>query len=466
MSLVLCILDGWGYSENPNNNAIYSAKTPNFDRLWATSPHALLKTHGAAVGLPEYQMGNSEVGHMTIGAGRAIDQDLPKINKAIANGTYADKFASISEGEECHVVGCISDGGVHSHIDHILEACKILRDKEAKVVLHAITDGRDSAPKLAEKFIGMFEVEGFKPATVGGRFYAMDRDNREERTMAAFNSIVHGLGEKFDTWQESVKSQGVVSDEFIVPMSHTDYEGANLDKCHFFIMNFRADRVRQITAKLLETPAKVHTMTEYNEKFTDAEVLFPKIAPTGTIGEIVSNAGLKQLRLAETEKYAHVTYFFNGGREDVFPGEDRMVIPSPQDVKTYDLKPEMSAAKVGQYLVDDISAQKHDFICVNFANVDMVGHTGSFEATVKAVESIDVQLGKLIEACKVHDYDLLVTADHGNAESMWDAENSVPMTSHSKNPVPLIYFGNKDIKLKDGELGDIAEYVFTLLNIN
>lgn len=474
MSVVLCILDGWGLGEKNEYNAIHLGNTPNFDMLMKNHPNSKLTNNGEAVGLPNGQMGNSEVGHLTIGSGRVIYQDLPRISKAIESGEFEHNKVIqniLSSNKTTHIIGLISDGGVHSHINHIISLYKILSSKGIKVHVHAITDGRDVSPQSAKNYTKELEKNGIVPATLMGRFYAMDRDKRTERTQAAFDAIAFANGEQFTSINESIDSSYLnnINDEFIKPLVNSSYNGIQEGE-NIIITNFRADRVRQISDILINNKSSLKynilsSMTEYsNELSENMDVIFTKEQPKNTLGEVISNNSLNQLRIAETEKYAHVTYFFNGGREAVFQREDRILVPSPK-VATYDLMPEMSAYEVSQKLNDAIRSKKYQFICVNFANPDMVGHSGNIEATVKAIESVDICLGDIIQSCSETKTDLLVTADHGNAEEMINKQTGEKLTSHTMNLVPFIYFGDKNIKLNDGSLCDIAPTVLSILRI-
>lgn len=459
--VVLCILDGFGLAKEGQYNAVALADTPNYDHLMDHSPHSALKACGEAVGLPEGQMGNSEVGHITIGSGRVIYQDLPKISKA-----FAENKVQPSIKGNVHLIGLCSDGGVHSHIQHIVALSNLLSG--SNLYLHMITDGRDTPPQSALKYLDM--LQGVNIASISGRFYAMDRDKRWERTDAAFNAIINAKASKFGDAKAYIQSSYVqgINDEFILPVVAEGYEGFK-DGDTIIFCNFRADRMRQITTKFLSsgfTKSRVIAMTEYSKELAEQmEVLFRSEQPVNVLGEVIANNKLKQFRIAETEKYAHVTYFLNGGREEVFVGEDRVMIPSPK-VTTYDLKPEMSAFEVAEKVVKAVESNQYSLIVVNFANPDMVGHSGNVQATIKAVEAVDKCLGQIMAACKINNHDLLVTADHGNAEELYDEKNHQPLTSHSMNKVPLIYFGKKQLQLQDGGLADIAPTALKLLGIS
>ncbi len=482
--VILCILDGWGFREATEFNAIKSAKAPNFEYLMANHPFSLLEASGGAVGLPEGQMGNSEVGHITIGAGRAIRQELPKIDHEIATGEFktnpvlSELITKLKAHKKtCHLIGLVSDGGVHSHIRHIIALATLLKEHKIPVKLHAITDGRDVAPKSALKYLKSIADNDIDIATITGRYYAMDRDKRWERTEAAYDAIVSGKGKPFTDYKALISEcyEENITDEFILAHHHKDYHGMK-DGDGLIIANFRSDRVRQLATCIIDPQfkefktKKLHLanalmMTKYSEDLAKfMPVIFPHEIPEATLGEVIAANNLKQLRAAETEKYAHVTYFFNGGREEPFAGEERILIPSSK-VATYDLKPEMSVNEITNAVTQELKKQKHAFVCVNFANADMVGHSGNMPATVKAIEAIDVALGKLMLGAQENGYDLLITADHGNAEEMMDVKTNQPLTSHTLNPVPLIYFGKMKLKLRKGGLADIAPTVLKLLNL-
>ncbi len=488
--VVLCILDGWGHSDDPKDNAILKAKTPNFERFLKESPHSLLGTSGLDVGLPEGQMGNSEVGHMTIGSGRVIMQELPKIDQAVKTGTLAkekaiEKFIQKLKSTKgaCHLLGLVSDGGVHAHINHIIALAKIIAGQGVPVKIHAMTDGRDTAPNSAPDFLRTLEKEiaGNKLiqiATVMGRYYVMDRDKRWERIGLAYDAIISAKGKPAGNAQEAVKNSynDSKTDEFLIPAVIKGYEGAK-DGDGILMANFRADRARQITESLLDKGFKSFArkeinfsaglgMVEYSEKHNDfMDTIFRVEKLEKILPEIIADAGLKQLRIAETEKYAHVTFFFSGGREAEFKGEERILIPSPK-VATYDMQPEMSAKEVTAKLLDAITGDKFDFIVVNFANTDMVGHTGIIGAAVKAVEAVDESLGKIAEAVKNKGGIMLITADHGNAELMVDPETGVAHTQHTLNPVPCVLVGlDKKTKLKNGRLSDIAPTLLEIMKL-
>ena len=473
--ILLCILDGFGIGDDHDkHNAIAAAKMPNYQRFLKEYPHSQLITSGLDVGLPEGQMGNSEVGHMTIGAGRIIFQDLPRINNAIRDGELAknEKLLKLAadlkkSGKACHLMGLLSDGGVHSHINHIIFLADFLTKNGVKVYLHAFLDGRDVAQKSAEEFLKA--VAKFNIATMSGRYYAMDRDKKWDRIELATNAIVSAQGEKFPDAVSALKNsyKKNLTDEFVLPCVIGNYSGIAEGDAMIFA-NFRADRARQISEKLFEKVKFSHAlaMTEYSEKLNaNYEILFPPHDVKNSLPEILSARGLTQLRIAETEKYAHVTFFFSCGREKEFAGETRILVKSPA-VATYDLKPEMSANEVGDNLREAIKSEKFDFIIVNYANPDMVGHSGMLNPSIKACEAIDNQLGLLEKEILAKDGLMLISADHGNIECMMD-ENHHPHTSHTTNPVPFIFIGNdvKGARLENGRLSDIAPTILHLMKI-
>ena len=488
-AVVLCILDGWGHRDNGPDNAIAHAKTPQWDELVATSPHTLLEASELNMGLPEGQMGNSEVGHMNIGAGRIILQDLPRINEAINQHTLKDLpilkdfIAALKKsGGTCHLLGLLSPGGIHSHERHIKTLAAILADQGVPVALHMFLDGRDTPPKSAETYLASLiefikEHPGITLATIGGRYYGMDRDKRWDRVQKAYEAIVEGKPQTKDALSYLQQSYAAeITDEFLLPIAIGSYSGMK-DGDGLFMANFRADRARQILMAFLAPQfedfersrqikfAATLGLTEYSETLsTWMKTFFPPSPLQDVLGEIVSKQGLKQLRIAETEKYAHVTFFLNGGREEVFPGEDRILIPSPK-VATYDLKPEMSAPELTDRLVEAIENQKYALIVVNYANTDMVGHTGNLEAAQKAVEAVDTCLGRIKLAVENTDACLLITADHGNAEMMYDETLQSPHTAHTLNPVPFLMFHGPQGKLHPGKLSDIAPTILQILNL-
>ncbi len=491
---ILIILDGWGIGDGSKADAISQGQTPYYDYLRQTYPNSKLIPYGEAVGLPEGVMGNSEVGHMNIGAGRVVYQDLVRINKAIENGEFennpvlqqAFKYA-LDNDKALHLLGLVSDGGVHSMNTHLYAICKLAKKAGLKkVYIHALTDGRDTDPHSGYSYIKEL-IDSIKDtpcqiATITGRYYTMDRDKRWERIKLGYDAMVHGKGHKTTDLLQAIKEsydQGV-TDEFIKPIIHTDNNGNPIATVKpgdvFFCFNFRTDRLRQITYALTQEDMPEHglttiplyylTMTRYDEKFKNIHVVFDKMELTNTMGEWVSKLGLKQLRIAETEKYAHVTFFFNGGREKPFDGEDRILVPSPK-VATYDLKPEMSAYEVKDKLVDAINSGKYDFIVVNFANGDMVGHTGVYDAILKAVNAVDNCVHDVVEAAKANGYSALLIADHGNADNAINPDGT-PNTQHSMNPVPCILIDDryKDVKLQDGILADVAPTLCKIMGID
>jgi len=482
------ILDGWGHNHSPEHNAIMAANTPNMDSYERNYPHGYINASELHVGLPEGQMGNSEVGHMNIGSGRVIMQELPKIDASIANGELEKKLnAALAAQKVVHLMGLLSDGGVHSHQSHIIALAKYLSKSAGTVYVHLFLDGRDTPPRSALGYISQLEGEikglsNVKIATVSGRYYAMDRDKRWDRVQLAYDTLMSAKGKKFAAAQEVVDASyaSEKNDEFVLPCVIGDYAGMN-DGDAIVCANFRADRVREILSAILikefaEFPrekmvsiSKAVTMTEYSStlaKYT--QVLFPPEQLTDILGEVVSKAGLKQLRIAETEKYAHVTFFFNGGREAEFPGEERILVPSPK-VATYDLKPEMSAPEVTDKLVEAIEADRFDLVVVNYANTDMVGHSGDIVAAIKAVEAVDQCAGRVVNATLAKGGAVLITADHGNAEQMFDHDTDQPHTAHTLNLVPAIIVSNelkdKKITLPEGRLGDVAPTILQLMKL-
>ncbi len=485
--VMLMILDGWGWRNDIEDNAIRQAHTPNFDRLWATSPHAFLRTSGEDVGLPNGQMGNSEVGHLNIGAGRVVMQDLPRIGRAIADGSLASMpamvklIAALQEtGGACHLLGLVSPGGVHAHQDHAVALARIMVQAGIKVRVHVFTDGRDTPPRSGADAVAWLQdqlPEGASIATICGRYYAMDRDNRWDRVSRAFETIVHVAGPSFaDAASVLDDAYGRdVTDEFIVPCTVGRYEGM-ADGDGLLSFNFRADRIRELLNAMLNPDfdgfprtmpklAGAVGMTRYSDDlapFMDA--IFPPQSMTNILGEIVSAAGCKQVRLAETEKYPHVTYFFNGGREQPFPGEERVMVPSPK-VATYDLQPEMSAPELTDRAVAAIGSRQFDLVVLNFANPDMVGHTGSLTAAIAAVEAVDIGIGRIAAAIAAQSGALLVTADHGNAEMMRDPVTGAPHTAHTTNLVPVLLAAPGVRHLSEGRLADLAPTLLALMGI-
>lgn len=490
---ILIILDGWGHGKNPEVSAIAQANTPFVDSLYKNYPHSELITHGLDVGLPEGQMGNSEVGHLNIGAGRVVYQELAKINKSIedrsfhSNQTLLKAFQYAKDNNKpVHLMGLVSDGGVHSHIDHLKALCDITQEQGlSNVFIHAFTDGRDVDPKSGAGFIEAIlrhiKDQNVELASVVGRYYAMDRDKRWERVKLAYNLMVKGEGKISSNVVRSIEesySEGI-TDEFIMPIVHVNGKGEPFAKIGegdvVISFNFRTDRPREITTVLTQEDMpdfgmkkldlRYVTMTSYDETYNNVEVVFTKDNLANTLGEIISKAGKTQIRIAETEKYPHVTFFFSGGREAAFEGEKRIMIPSPK-VATYDLQPEMSAFKVTDAIINEIRENQPNFVCLNFANTDMVGHTGVFEAAVKAAEVVDGCLEKLISVALELHYEAIVIADHGNSDFMIN-EDGTPNTAHTKNLVPCFYISKNQMgeKLRNGRLADVAPTLLTMLDL-
>ena len=485
------ILDGWGITQDPKVSAIYSAKTPFINSLYDKYPHAALRTDGAHVGLPIGQMGNSEVGHMNLGAGRVVYQNLARINKAVDQGTLAEEKEIIAafeyakkQNKNVHFLGLVSNGGIHSHINHLKGLLNTANDHHLKnVYLHAFTDGRDCDPKSGNAFIEDIENHMQKTtgklATITGRYYAMDRDNRWERVKIAYDALVKGTGDTATNAQEILQNNydNNITDEFIKPIIMVDKNKQPMatikedDVVIFF--NFRTDRGRQLTSALTQKDYPEHqlkklnlyfvTLTNYDKTFKNIKVVYNSDNLENTLGEVLEKAGKKQIRIAETEKYPHVTFFFSGGREKEFIGEKRLLCPSPK-VATYDLKPEMSAFEITDLIVPELKNREVDFVCLNFANGDMVGHTGVFEAAVSACEAVDACVKEVITTALENDYTTILIADHGNCEVMMNPDGS-PNTSHTTNPVPFILI-DKDIKtIKSGILGDIAPTILGLMSV-
>jgi 2,3-bisphosphoglycerate-independent phosphoglycerate mutase len=468
--VALVILDGWGLAPPGPGNAVDLADTPVFDRLWETYPHTTLRASGEAVGLPPGQMGNSEVGHLTIGAGRVLYQDLVRINKAIEDGSFFESEALVAaferaraRGGNAHLLGLVSYGGVHSHMAHLQALLELSQRQglEERTWIHAFTDGRDVSPTSAAKDLAELPEE--RISTIVGRYYAMDRDERWDRTEKALAAMVESDGLMgSDPVKEVQRSYDEgVTDEFIEPIV-LDGRPRIADEDGVVFFNFRPDRARQLTQKLLASGFDVTTMTRYRDDF-ECPVAFEEHDVDGTAAEELSKAGVRQLHVAETEKYAHVTYFFNGGREQEWAGETRILVPSPRDVPSYDHKPAMSAPEVTDRFVEALREDGYGFAIVNFANPDMVGHTGSIQAAVKAVETVDECLGRVVEAVAEEGGIALITADHGNAEHMLEDDGS-PHTAHTSNAVPLIAT-DADLTLAEGELSDLAPTVFSLLGL-
>ncbi len=486
------ILDGWGIATKPEVSAIDKAHTPFMDSLYGKYIHSKLNASGLAVGLPEGQMGNSEVGHMNIGAGRVVYQDLVKINKAVEDKELnnnivlldAIKYAA-SNNKKVHLIGLVSDGGVHSHIKHLKGIISVFQNHGFKnVFVHALTDGRDTDPKSGMGFIRELQDHLDKSigaiATVSGRYYGMDRDKRWERVKLAYDAFVSGIGEKttdiFGAIEKSYETD--VTDEFIKPVIHTDNAGKPLATIQpgdvVFCFNFRTDRLREITTVLTQKDMPDQemktmdlyyiTMTNYDESFRNVKIVYEKDNLNNTLGEILGKSGKKQIRIAETEKYPHVTFFFNGGREEPFAGESRILCPSPK-VATYDLKPEMSANEVKDKIIPELEKKEADFVCLNFANADMVGHTGIFEAAVKACETVDKCAQAVVETGLRNGYSTIIIADHGNSDFMIN-DDGTPNTAHTTNLVPCILVDDEyKGGLKDGNLGDLAPTILKLLGM-
>ncbi|MFO7295759.1 MAG: 2,3-bisphosphoglycerate-independent phosphoglycerate mutase [Caldicoprobacter sp.] len=492
--VVLIIMDGFGLSDRKEWNAVYQARTPNLDRYWKEYPHVTIGASGLDVGLPAGQMGNSEVGHLNIGAGRIVYQELTRISKAIEDGSFFNNKALLAaienvkkHGTKLHVMGLVSDGGVHSHIEHLYALVELAkRSGLPQVYIHCFTDGRDVPPTSGKSYIEILqkkldEYQFGKIATVMGRYYAMDRDKRWDRTQKAYDAMVLGIGEFASSAVEAVEQsyRDNITDEFVRPTVVLE-DGKPVttiepnDSIIFF--NFRPDRARQLTRAFIQPefnefrrgkgyfPVCFVSMTQYDETFTNIHVAYEPQVITNTFGEYISKLGKKQLRIAETEKYAHVTFFFNGGVEYPNENEDRVLIPSPK-VATYDLKPSMSAFEVTEEVERRIASGQYDVIILNYANCDMVGHTGVMEAAVEAVETVDTCVGRVVEAVRARGGKVIVTADHGNAEQMWDFETNQPHTAHTSNPVPFILIDDtrKDVTLREG--GRLADIVPTMLEL-
>ncbi len=489
--VVLCILDGWGDRAERDNNAIALAKTPNWDRFVAQCPRSRLQASALQVGLPEGQMGNSEVGHMNLGAGRVVLQDLPRIDQAVADGALKD-IAELrafidrlrQSGGTCHLMGLMSPGGVHSHQSHIAALARIVAAAGVPVAVHAFLDGRDTPPRAAVGYLEDFladtrDIGGRRVASICGRYYVMDRDARWDRVEKAYGLLVDGLGAAFDDPLAAIEASYAddKGDEFVLPVALNGYAGM-VDGDGLLMAHFRADRAREILAALVDPEfngfnrsrqidfAACLGMVEYSEHLAGfMPAMFPPVDLTATLGEVVARAGLRQLRIAETEKYAHVTFFLNGGREREFAGEERILVPSPK-VATYDLQPEMSAPEMTDKLVNAIESGRFDLIVVNYANGDMVGHTGMLDAARKAAEAVDGCLERLATAVTEAGGILLITADHGNAEQMRDPQSGEPHTAHTMNPVPFVIVnGPAEARLRDGSLSDVAPTVLTLMGL-
>lgn len=490
---MIIIMDGWGHGKVNSSDAIQHANTPFVKSLYTHYPHAELITCGEAVGLPEGQMGNSEVGHLNIGAGRIVYQELQRINVAIKSGELAQNEAfnsminySLENNKTLHLIGLVSDGGVHSHINHLKSICAICENKKlVNVVIHVFTDGRDTDPKSGLAYVK--ELEAYlktsvgKIASVTGRYYAMDRDKRWDRVKLAYDALVHGVGEKSTDIVASIEASynENITDEFLKPIIAVDEAGNPIatiqDGDAVLCFNFRTDRCREITEALTQQafqeqkmiPLNLYytTLTEYNKNFKNVHVVFRNDDLKNTLGEVLEANNKTQIRIAETEKYPHVTFFFSGGREKEFNGEKRLMAPSPKDVATYDLKPEMSAMQITELILPEIKNQTADFIVLNFANADMVGHTGVWEAVIKAVETVDSCVEKIVTEALKQDYTIFLTADHGNSDYMIN-EDGTPNTAHTLNPVPLFVISNDTIgQVKNGKLGDLAPTVLYRMGI-
>lgn len=491
---ILIIMDGWGHGKVPQSDAIAGADTPFVSSLYQRYPHTELVTCGEAVGLPEGQMGNSEVGHLNIGAGRIVYQELQRINVAVRTGALRqnDTLTALfsyckSQGKTLHLIGLVSDGGVHSHIGHLEALCDYAAEAGLpRYAVHAFTDGRDTDPKSGLGFLEQLQahLEGTPGilASITGRYYAMDRDKRWERVKLAYEALTQGTGNRWQQVLDGVKAsyEAGVTDEFMKPIIAADAEGNPLATIQegdaVLCFNFRTDRCREITEVLTQQafpeygmqPLDLHyvTMTEYDHSFRNVGVIFHNDNLNNTLGETLAKQHLKQIRIAETEKYPHVTFFFSGGREEPFEGERRIMLPSPKEVPTYDLKPEMSAAEITEAILPEIDRQSADFICLNFANTDMVGHTGVWEAAVKAAETVDHCVSRIVPLALAKDYAVFLTADHGNSDYLVNEDGS-PNTAHTLNPVPFFLISN-DYKgpLKAGKLGDLAPTILRYMGLD
>jgi 2,3-bisphosphoglycerate-independent phosphoglycerate mutase len=485
---LLCILDGFGLNPDPTHNAVVRAHTPNFDRYFSDYPMTSLQASGRGVGLPQGQMGNSEVGHMTIGCGTVIKQDLVRIDDAIADGSFYQNPALLAAmqraqrtGRPVHLIGLVSDGGVHSHIDHLYALIRLCHSHGVVAQLHMITDGRDTPPQAALGYLpgleALLQECGGHIGTVSGRYYVMDRDQRWDRVKRAWDAIVLGAGAAAESAQLAIERcyDAGKSDEFLLPAHLPELQKPQAgDELIFF--NFRNDRARQISAAFaLEDfddfdrgvgyrPLRVTCLTHYDSRL-NAPVAFDSARPETTLGSVISDAGLRQLHCAETEKYAHVTFFFNGGREQLYPGEDHKLVQSPR-VKTYDLQPEMSAREVADVVIEAMQSNSYEFIVVNFANGDMVGHTAVVDAIIQAVEVLDREVGRVLDAALLNQFSVILTADHGNCDEMVDAQTGEPHTQHSNHPVPCLVIDSQVHTLRaDGNLSAIAPTVLQLMGI-
>ena len=487
---LLMILDGWGIGDRQKDDVIYVTPTPYWDSLLASYPHSQLQASGENVGLPDGQMGNSEVGHLNIGAGRIVYQDLVKINRACADGSILKNKEIVSaftyakeQGKGIHFMGLTSNGGVHSSFEHLFKLCDIAKEYglEDRTYLHCFMDGRDTDPKSGKGFIEQLTAHcaqsAGRIASIVGRFYAMDRDKRWNRIKEAYDLLIEGKGKQATDMVQAMQEsydEGV-TDEFIKPSNNANFDGTIKEGDVVIFFNYRNDRAKELTIVLTQQDMpeegmktipglQYYCMTPYDASFKGVHIIFDKENVADTLGEYLSKQGKKQLHIAETEKYAHVTFFFNGGRETPFDGEDRILVPSPK-VATYDLKPEMSAYEVKDKLVEAINTQKYDFIVVNYANGDMVGHTGVYEAIEKAVVAIDNCVKDTVEAAKANDYEVIIIADHGNADHALNADGT-PNTAHSLNPVPFVYVTtNKDAKVENGVLADVAPSILHIMGL-
>ena len=498
--IALVVLDGWGISAKSEHNAIRLGHTPSYDELLRRYPHGKLVASGEAVGLPAQQMGNSEVGHMNLGAGRVVYQDLTRIDQSIDDGNFFTTEALVTAMRQCttgeralHLIGLVSDGGVHSHLRHLMALIDLAKRQDiTKLFIHALTDGRDAPPNGAVDYLSSVETSLQKAgigrvASVSGRYYAMDRDKRWQRTQQAYDAITSGLGRQTTNIAAAVIESYAngITDEFIEPTVVIDSTGNPIGTIKngdvTILFNFRADRARQLTSALAfgndrftgferkNTPeTQVTTLTEYDATY-GLPVAFKPESFSSTIAEVLSAHGRTNLRLAETEKYAHVTYFFNGGEETPYVGEDRILVPSPQ-VPTYDLKPEMNAAGITNQFIEDVKQHRHDVIICNFANADMVGHTGKLEATVEAVSMLDTCVARIVQAVTKAHGTVMITADHGNAEKLWDRQRNGPHTAHTNNPVPILLINEdaegKGYRLHDGSLRDVAPTLLSIAGID
>jgi 2,3-bisphosphoglycerate-independent phosphoglycerate mutase len=488
---LLMILDGWGIGDRTKADAIYCGNTPQIDQLLKNYPHSQLQASGENVGLPAGQMGNSEVGHLNIGAGRIVYQDLVKINHALDNHTLGDNEVllnaynyALENNKNVHLLGLVSDGGVHSMNTHLYELCNIAHKMNMNnVFIHALMDGRDTDPhsglKYMEDLHNHLSKSSGQVASICGRYYTMDRDKRWERIQKGYDLMVNGIGEKYKNPVEAIKSsyENKITDEFINPVVITDENGDPISTIKpddvVICFNYRTDRLREITIALTQEdmpdynmktlPLHYVTMTRYDDSFKDMNIIFDKENVSMTLGEVMQINNKKQLRIAETEKYAHVTFFFSGGREDLFEGEDRILIPSPK-VATYDLQPEMSAYQVKESIIKELDKKKHDFICLNFANGDMVGHTGVYEAILQAIAAVDECVGEVVNSAIENDYMIMIIADHGNADYAKNSDDS-PNTAHSLNPVPCILINTSYKEIENGILADVAPTLLKLMNV-